>query len=113
MSWVTSLMLHISAVEEIDSLLPGINEFFKSYPNSVDGRQQTDEGLTAISQLVPGGKVFGAQVFFGAYNYFPVDKFLSHLRSLRWEEPELSQLFVLDEEDLSFRSHFIGNHEAT
>lgn len=111
MSWITSLMLHISAVEDVDALLPGINAFFKNYPNSVDGTPQTDSGLAPISQLVPGGKVFGAQVFVGAYNYFPVEKFLQHLRTLRWEEPELSQLFVLDEEDLSFQCRFIGNYE--
>jgi hypothetical protein len=102
-SWVTSLMLHISLVEDADELIETLNAFFASYPHAVTGKPQSDEGLAPMSELVPGGKVFGGRIFVGAYNYFPLDKFLEHLRSLPWEEPEHSQLFVMDEEDLSFR----------
>jgi len=50
-------------------------------------------------------------VFVGAYNYFPLDVFLTHVRSLSWEDPEYSQLFVMDEEDMSFRTVYIGNYD--
>jgi hypothetical protein len=109
MSWVTTLMLHVSALENVEALTPMVNAFFESYPHSVDGTQQSDAGLAPISQVVPGGKVFGARVFVGAYNYFPVEKFIAHLRSIEWEAPEFIQLFVMDEEDLSFRVVQIGN----
>ena len=108
MSWVTSLMLHISLVEDADALIKPINAFFGSYPHSVSGKMQSDGGLQQMSQLVPGGKVFASNLFVGAYNYFPVDKFVEHLRSMPWEDPEHSQLFVMDEEDLSFRVITIG-----
>jgi hypothetical protein len=103
MSWVTSLMLHISLVEDVDALIEPINVFFRSYPHSVTGKMQSDTGLQQMSQLVPGGKMFGSNIFVGAYNYFPIDTFVEHLRSMPWAEPEHSQLFVMDEEDLSFR----------
>jgi hypothetical protein len=96
-------MLHISVVEEVDKLIEPINAFFTSFPHPVTGEMQSDEGLKQMSQIVPGGKVFGARIFVGAYNYFPIDKFVAHLRSLPFEDPEYSQLFVMDEEDLSFR----------
>jgi hypothetical protein len=90
-------------MEEPEELLPQVNAFFKSYPHSVDGTPQCDDGLSPINPLVPGGKIFGAQLFVGAYNYFPEDAFLQHLRSLEWYEPRHSQLFLMGENDLSFR----------
>jgi hypothetical protein len=108
MSWVTSLMLHISLVEDVDTLIEPINVFFRSYPHSVNGQMHSDTGLQQMSQLVPGGKMFGSNIFVGAYNYFPLDTFVEHLRSMPWAEPEHSQLFVRDQEDLSFRVIPIG-----
>lgn len=110
MSWVTNLMLHISPIEEdAEALIAGVNAFFQDFPHPVTGAPQRDDGLAPMSSLVPGGKGFGAGLWVGAYNYFPLDAFLEHLRTLPWDADRYSQLFVMDEEDLSFRVIALGS----
>lgn len=109
MSWVTSLMLHISPIEEdATALAEAVNAFFLDFPHPVTGASRCDEGMAPMSPRVPGGKCFGAAIWVGAYNYFPLDAFLAHLRTLPWDPDRCSQLFVMDEEDLSFRVIALG-----
>lgn len=50
-----------------------------------------------------GNKVFEPAVFYGAFNYFPINKFLDMLGKLNYEWAEMFQIFIEDENDYCFK----------
>ena len=108
MSWVTNLMLHISVAEEAEERLEEVNHFFEEMPHAVTGEVEEEPPLVSVESLWEGkGRDFETNVYIGAYNYFPLEKFLAHLRNIAWEEPQYIQLFVQDQEDMEFQVHKI------
>ncbi len=93
MSWVTNVILNLAleAQEQIDE----VNEFFI---------EKEEEPLASIEPVWFGkGHSYETGLFVGAYNYFPLDQFVAHLAGMNWEDKDLVQLFVLDQEETRFR----------
>jgi hypothetical protein len=73
-------------------------------PHSVTGETDDAPGLASVEPVWEGkGKALECNLYVGAYNYFPLDNFVAHLKSIAWEEPEFIQLFVQEQEDMEFR----------
>lgn len=104
MSWVTNIILHISAAEEADERISEVNRFFERMPHAVTGEEEPAEPLASVAPVWEGkGHSLEAYLYVGAYNYFPLDRFMQHLRGIEWEEPDYIQVFVQDQEEMEFR----------
>lgn len=105
MSWVTNIILSYSLGEYTEKRIAEVNQFFGSVPDRHEGGNYEEEPLASVESVWEGkGKALECNVFIGAYNYFPLEDFLVHLRSVTWEEPEAVQLFVKDQEDSKFQA---------
>lgn len=95
MSTVTNVVLSFSIVESIggtdDDVLKRINEFFGD---------NNKPGFVKLPLTSTGGsKAMERPTFVSAFNYFALEPFLAHLKSLPWERPESVQLFVCGQDD--------------
>lgn len=104
MSWITNIMLSLPIGEDVERRICEVNEFFGS---GLNGSLKDDEQFPSLVPINScwelKGKSFEANVFVGAYNYFPIDEFLVHLGKVAWDDPLSVQVFIMDEEDVSFR----------
>ena len=56
-----------------------------------------------------GGKMFEKPLYIGAFNHFPISKFLEFLRhDIKWEYPEDVELFELTGDAERFTVHYIA-----
>ena len=100
MSKVTNLILIFS---------PGENR--KEKEKQLDKYSQHYEGFNIVSvenyrlprNWYGGNKNLESNVFIGAYNNFDLDRFVSFLREISWENPEDVQIVVKEEEDFVFK----------
>jgi hypothetical protein len=101
---VTNVLLHINNAEDAAERILEVNRFFEHLRNAATGERHRVTGLAAVDPVWQGSEFpLETSLYVGAYNYFPLDEFLEHLRSVSWEEPSLVQLFVLRGEELEFR----------
>lgn len=97
MSVVTNIILSVGALDGdfpdrgACETLEAVNQFFHPRP-----------GLLPL-RVAGGWKAFEADVFTGAFNYLDLPAFMAHLRSVEWREPDLVQVFVMEQEDELFR----------
>lgn len=102
MSRVTNLILHIG-------LFDGNNE--KGNIVEVNRYFEATGGLGLVSLDDPflpkswygGTKNLEANLYAGAFNGLFLEKFLGHLRGLKWKQPERVQLLVKEQDDERFR----------
>ena len=103
MSWVINLILHISIFEDAEARIEEVNRFFHRISDPVSGEVSEAPGLASVQPVWEGkGYPLETNLYVGAYNYFPLARFIEHLRSIAWEEPAFIQLFVQDQEDAEF-----------
>jgi hypothetical protein len=106
MSEVTNLVLSLGIFDahgaekydEHGTKMAEVNRFFEPV-----------QGLTDVdSSSLPrgwygGSKMLEANLYVGAFNHLDLCRFITHLRSIKWEMPEQVQLFVKEQEDERFR----------
>lgn len=100
MSKVTNLILTCSVSEKEDFIESEISKFkIKDTPINITSIH--DKMLP--SSWYGGSKNMECNVFIGAYNYLDLNSFISHLKSIKWEDPEIVQLFVLEDHEDMFK----------
>jgi hypothetical protein len=107
MSWVTNVLVlcHFGECmthdELIGKVLPG--------PFAVINEWLSSKNLGEMARLDPmtlgGGKAFQAVVAGGAFNYLPIDEFLTMAFAQTWEQPDSVQILIRDEDDVRFSLH--------
>jgi hypothetical protein len=103
MSWVMNIVLSFSVCEDTEERMAEVNRFFESVPNNYKGGVYEEEPLASVEEVWEGkGRDMECNLFIGAYNFFPLEAFMAHLKTVNWEEPDNVQLFVQDQEDLKF-----------
>ena len=102
MSKVTNLILTISDLHD-DDKLGQINSFV------YDGIQMNlvsaafDDDAVNRTSWYGGTRFLEAEIYIGAFNYFPLKDFINHLKQIKWENPNSVQLIVKEENDEKFR----------
>jgi hypothetical protein len=110
LSWVTNLILILSIAEDEEARIEEVNRFFHRMPHAVTGELSEAPGLASVEPVWDNNYYpLETNVYVGAYNYFPLERFVEHLRSIAWEEPDFIQLFVQDQEELEFRVIKLGD----
>jgi hypothetical protein len=98
-SYVTNVILHIGILDDAKTRLQEVNHFF-------------EEGLRPLISVddptLPrgwygGDKMLECKISIGAFNYLYLDGLITHLKTIKWEEPESLQLLVKDGRDDKFR----------
>ena len=100
MSVVTTLMLHVDFVE-YRVTLDMLNRWL------AEQRYLPLTENTEVDAAWGGGKRPQVQVFSGAYNVFPTERFMAYLASLSWEYPDSVQLFVNEDQDKRFAVYLL------
>lgn len=101
MGRVTNLIMTFSNLEDVEQIIHEMRAFYKTeagfYITSVKDK--------SLPQPWYGGtKYLECNILIGAYNYLDLEAFLMFLRKeVNWEAPDLVQLFVKEQEDMTFR----------
>jgi hypothetical protein len=90
MSLVTDIVLVLALSDVLN--VKHVNEFFRK------SRLDDFFPLQRVDKKAGGDKVMQAIVLLGAYNYFNLEDFKDHLRTIEWYSPEDVRLFVGCEE---------------
>ena len=103
MSTVTNIILCANGIG-VESGKPDDDETVISAVNPwlVDRRFSPLKQLKDYHDAYVGTKVLESSVFVAAYNYFPVEEFVQHLKSIDWAELDCLQCFVQLQEDDKF-----------
>lgn len=100
MSSVTNLLLHIPDLENEVEKIYEVNRFFEEREIkpliSLD-----DPGLP--EGWYGGSKMLECNLYAGAFNNFPMQDFIQHLKSLQWEDPKCLQIIFKGQNDDFFR----------
>ncbi len=100
MSWVTGVILKIGGWEDNEQRMSEINAFLETrYPKGFVGV----DNPSLPDKWYGGDKYLEDGLYIGSFNYFPLQQFLKYLQSLPWQEPELVQVLVQEQEDQGFR----------
>lgn len=101
MSQVTNLILSFSVGEQEELMIKEVNSFlsFGKEINLVSMDFQKNAGY----RWYGGTKFLEANLYVGAFNYFDLEGFISHLKKIKWEEPKMVQLILKEEFDERFR----------
>lgn len=112
MSVVTNVILYIDPLEDGDpdeGIMPkpikAINEWLEDHGKGSFGF------IPPAAHCVGGHKALEVDLFLGAFNHLPLDKFLEAVFSQNWEYPANVQVFVKEQEDDKFTvydTHFRG-----
>ena len=100
MSRVTNLILTCSLGEREKYIISQINKF-KINGNSLGIVSINDDKLP--KGWYGGTKYMECNIFIGAFNYIDLRKFVEHLKSIKWEDPEDVQLIIREQDDFGFR----------
>lgn len=101
MSKVTALILSISPLENEEKVLSQLRGF--KYRNLEFNIVSIHDKALPLGWY-GGTKFFPGHLFIGSYNYFGLDGFVRHLLNrMEWEDPEIVQLFVKEEEHEHYR----------
>lgn len=90
MSYVTNVILKLPVLEA--EKINQINSFFPAHHGFLRG----------IEEICGGTKVFEQPVYLAAFNYFDLDGFIAHVKSIHWDSPEEIQIFVCGQNDEVF-----------
>jgi hypothetical protein len=91
MSVVSNVILSFDAREGEEARLNEVNAYL-------------GEGHTHFQGLedYAGSKFLERPTFVGAFNYLGVERFIAHIREVKWQYPENVQLFICDQEDIVY-----------
>lgn len=87
MSYVTNVILKLPVCE--DKKIEQINSFFPVHHGF----------LRCVDEICGGTKAFEQPVYLAAFNYFDLDGFIEHVKSIPWDCPEDIQIFVCGQND--------------
>lgn len=93
MSYVTNIIVSTSILDE--EKMADINTLLFQQHGGAD--------LLPVREEAGGNKFLEATVYLAAYKQFDLDKCISSLRLIKWEDPAELQLFVKGEDDERFR----------
>jgi len=103
MSRVTNLILTFSVGEDEFKCIQAINNYryrnLKMNLVSVDFNKDMEKGITWYG----GTKFMEARIYMGAFNYLEIDDFRNYLRTLDWENRDLVQLIIKEQDDDKFK----------
>jgi hypothetical protein len=94
MSNVTNLILHIGIAEDENQKIAEVNMFFDDQRPLVSIK---DESLP--DGWYGGTKHLECNLYVGAFNYLNLERFVAHLKTIRWGEPEALQLIKEEGDD--------------
>jgi len=100
MSNVTNLLLHIGMLENEKARIQEVNNYFL--------QRETRPLISVGDEALPNGwyggdKYLECHLYLGAFNYLHLNEFISHLKTITFEEPETVQLIVKEQSDDMFR----------
>jgi hypothetical protein len=102
MSVVTNLILTFSSLENEDIVVEKVNSFHYRDRQldlvSADYNKSFDSGA-----WYGGDKFLEARVYIGAFNHFDIDRFIIHLKQIKWASPENVQIMVKGQDDEKFK----------
>lgn len=103
MSEVTNLILTFQCAEDEAARIEDVNSFeyrgLKMNVVSADFDKDMEKGYSWYG----GTKFLETALYIGAFNHFPLEQFIEHLKKIKWDEPENVQLFVKEQFDFKFR----------
>jgi hypothetical protein len=103
MSVVTNLILSFASLEQEDERIKEVNDFVYNGErlNLVSIDYNKDIGKRTV--WYGGNKFFEGRVYMGAFNHFNTADFIEHLKTIRWEAPDLVQVIIKEDWDERFR----------
>ncbi|MES2460238.1 MAG: hypothetical protein V4671_06625 [Armatimonadota bacterium] len=104
MSSVTNLILSFSE-DDPDEKLKLVNTFFEL--DNIRGMVSV-ESPELPRRWYGGNRTLEVDLAIGAFNHLHLPLFLEHLKGILWEEPDWVQLFVMGQDDATFRIVNIG-----
>jgi hypothetical protein len=106
MSFVTSVILIFSGVEDEEERIREVNSF--SYRNiPLDIRSIESPNKEEFTAWYGGTKSINGHVYVGSYNYFEINKFLHHISQVNWEKSEYVQILIRSENEWNY--NLFGN----
>lgn len=103
MSVVTNIILTFSCLEDEKERLREINTFFPD----ISGLTSCDDDKLPRGWY-GGTKMLETNICIGAFNHLDFERFLEHMKTIKWRYPEYAQIIVQEQEDDRFR--FIELH---
>ena len=103
MSRVTNFILSFSVLENEKEKI----EEIETFKNNGRGFKLTSADYEKASnpnhRWYAGSKMLETSLFIGAYNHLDLNGLINHLKIIDWEEPEIVQIIVKEEEDEKFK----------
>ena len=97
MSVVTNIIFTFSIMENDVKRISEVNTFFDCKPLiGVDSN-------ALPSGWYGGSKMLETNIYVGAFNYLDLNAFISHIKTIKWKEPENVQLIVQGDNDEKFK----------
>jgi hypothetical protein len=93
MSVVTNIILSIGISEKPER----IKEVNKYFDNGICFVSVDDEKLPR--GWYGGSKMLECEIFIGAFNHLYFEGFMEHLKSVKWEYPEILQVIIKGDDD--------------
>ena len=103
MSNVTNMILSFSVCENEEERVKEINSFSNKGKGFNITSVDFEKELTPKTRWYAGSKMIETNLFLGAYNHLDVDGLINHLKSIKWEDPEIVQLILKEEHDEKFK----------
>ena len=101
MSIVTNILLYLSAENK---KVEQVNSFFIAQEDRLGHPSLVSVDDARLPRRWYGGtKGLEADIYVGAFNGLDVQGFIDHLQAIDWEEDEVVQLFLKEQEDMEFR----------
>ena len=96
MSFVTTVILIFSGVEDEEERIKEVNSF-------PWGSYQLDLRSIDNPRVCYGGnKKINGYIYIGSYNYFEVERFLNHVSEVKWEKSEYVQILISNENEWNY-----------
>jgi hypothetical protein len=116
MSWVTNVLVSVHPADE--RLLPGLSDWLEhEAPRRAGGGGGPGVGtlgnLTEPFDRWGGWKAPECRLWGGALNYCDLDALLRRVGGMPWQNPDCVQLFIMDQEDMTFRPYMFHGGALT
>lgn len=107
MSLVTNCIFSFSIGEDEEAIMKEVNSYFEIKERPL---------ISVEDKLLPhgwygGSKYLETPIYIGAFNFFSIEHFMSHIKELPWKEPENVQLIAQGQEEDYFTIYILLSEE--
>ncbi|MFT3825135.1 MAG: hypothetical protein QM731_14525 [Chitinophagaceae bacterium] len=103
MSRVTNMIFSFSISEDEEERIKEVNAYqyrgLQMNLISADFNKDTENRTVWYG----GSKFLETPLYVGAFNYFDLEPFIEHFKTIKWEEPEYVQVIVKEQEENKFK----------